>query len=473
LALLRASEGFEAARAKGGDHARSFCEAHSLSCRQMQTMRQTSARLKSELQGRGLWGEGADRNGSDAALLRAALCAGLFPNVASRSAKGGSKLKVQGGRLEALPHVSSVCSFSRGGKDIWDQWGDATAQHVDNEGRGSGDAASERWLCFNELSQVEDNYSLSGLSPASTSSLLLLCGEGDLTIFDTEVPEAGTSPTAPDEAFSSFWASADPDEAAPQTTEGAQTPDRRSKGDVVVSVSELGDRFAVKMHKGVAARVQALRAMLRFVFRVFCRDPSRWPDLLAEGQPGCIVIELATQIFREEVGASEDVAQESAKEEMFRNKRSQQPSQQKQQGGLKHKDISPEAKGDPHGKPHVDTRADLRPETAQKGKEEDSSRGSKATKAKKQQPKETFYPSVAKPKRDQAEPKHQQKKIPTTTVVCGLCGMECSESDGCAHGSEAWYCFACWEIYYASLQQQQQQQQQLLRQNASWWQFRR
>ncbi|CAE8725742.1 unnamed protein product, partial [Polarella glacialis] len=50
LALLRASEKFEAARARGGEAARHFCEANCLSFRQMQTLRQTAGKLRSELQ---------------------------------------------------------------------------------------------------------------------------------------------------------------------------------------------------------------------------------------------------------------------------------------------------------------------------------------------------------------------------------------------------------------------------------------
>jgi hypothetical protein len=281
-------------------------------------------------------------------------------------------------------------------------------------------------LCFNELSQVEDHYSLSGLSPASARVLLLLCGEGDLTVRDAkEQQETGSSPTAAEEAFSSFWASADPGEATPQTAGEAQRPDeRRSEGDIILSVSELGDRFAVKMRKELAARIQALRAMLRFVFRVFCREPSRWPELLAEGQPGSIVIDLATQILRAEVGASDNTAHDYADAVVHSN---------------------------------MNARADIRPATQKAIEGNSKSPKAKANK----QSKESFYPGVGvnKPKKE-AGP-----KLKATTVVCGTCGRECSESEGAGDGKEAWYCFDCWERYYASQQQQQQPWQ-----TASWWQ---
>ncbi|CAE7588965.1 Ythdc2, partial [Symbiodinium natans] len=51
VALWAATIGFEAARLRGGDHARRFCEANCLSFRQMQTSRQTSAKLRAELRG--------------------------------------------------------------------------------------------------------------------------------------------------------------------------------------------------------------------------------------------------------------------------------------------------------------------------------------------------------------------------------------------------------------------------------------
>jgi len=188
-------------------------------------------------------------------------------------------------------------------------------------------------------------------------------------------------------------------------------------------VSELGERFAVKMHKEVAARVQALRSMLRFVFRVFCREPSRWPELLAEGQPGSIVVGLATHILRAEVGASGDAVHDSA---------------------------------DAVAQSRVDTTTEFRPATV------------KAKAKANKQLKESFYPAVGKAKKEgeparqlkgkaKAQAKAQAGPKANCMVVCDTCGTECSESEGSAHGSDAWYCFECWEIYYYVLQQQQKQ----------------
>eukprot|EP00439_Symbiodinium_sp_Y106_P019270 s2296_g2.t1 len=186
----------------------------------MQTMRQTSAKLRGELRGCTLWDEGADRNGEDTSLLLAAVCAGLFPNLALRRG-GRGKFQVNGGRLEAVPHPSSVASFSGKGADWWEGTGNG-AQDVEGEG-----GRSNVWVCFNELSQLEEtrpglgllgirgeNYSLAGISPARSSALLLLCGEGPLSVrtlggdpikHPSAEAEAGSA-GASEEAFSRWWA---------------------------------------------------------------------------------------------------------------------------------------------------------------------------------------------------------------------------------------------------------------------------
>ncbi|CAE7462341.1 Ythdc2 [Symbiodinium sp. CCMP2592] len=161
VALWAASKGFEAARSKGGDAARRFCEANCLSFRQMQTLRQTSAKLRGELRGCTLWDEGADRNGEDTSLLLAAVCAGLFPNLALRRG-GRGKFQVNGGRLEAVPHPSSVASFNGKGADWWEGTGNG-AQDVEGEG-----GRSNVWVCFNELSQLEERQ----VAKAATEDML-------------------------------------------------------------------------------------------------------------------------------------------------------------------------------------------------------------------------------------------------------------------------------------------------------------
>lgn len=84
------------------------------------------------------------------------------------------------------PATSIQRSLILGGKDIWDSHGAAAA---------TGDA----WLCFNELSQVEEYYSLSGVSPAMSSVLLLLCGEGELRLRNPGQSAIGQSEDGEDE----------------------------------------------------------------------------------------------------------------------------------------------------------------------------------------------------------------------------------------------------------------------------------
>eukprot|EP00435_Cladocopium_sp_Y103_P027514 s1346_g6.t2 len=259
-------------------------DANCLSYRLMQNLQQTSAKLRSELRRRSLWSVGADCNGSDSALVLAAVCAGLFPNLAFRPVKG--KLKVNHGRLEALPHPSSAASFL-GGKDIWDSHGAAAA---------TGDA----WLCFNELSQVEEYYSLSGVSPAMSSVLLLLCGEGELRLRNLGQSAIGQSEDGKDgkdgddegSAVSgttiSRWWSAQLGVPAPEEEQ------------VAVSLRECETWVEFRMQRETARRIQGLREMLRLLFRKFCSDITRFAEITAEGEVGATVLELVVQILRSE-----------------------------------------------------------------------------------------------------------------------------------------------------------------------------
>lgn len=213
-------------------------------------------------------------------------------------------MQVSNGRLEALPHPSSIASFSGKGEDLCDRWGGALTQHVDDEGRAVGKLPG-LWLCFNELSQLEEHYSLSGLTPVPLSAMLLLCGEGDLivrnpdgTIEDADPDEAEGAGAASDTAFETWWAAACPETAKP-SIEG-----QLQKGDVILSVSELGDWFAVKASRKSAMRLQALRGMLRLLFRVFCSEPDRWDAIAGPGQAGYHVLDLVERIIRAELDAT-------------------------------------------------------------------------------------------------------------------------------------------------------------------------
>lgn len=305
VALLRAGEGFAEAKCRGSEAARSFCEANSLSFKQMQTLQQTCNNLRQELKSRAMWSEAADRHDGDAALLSAALCAALFPNVAYSS--GAGKMRAQGGRLEALPHSSSVCSFAGRGEDVWKSCKVANSTHVDDSGRCvPGDKASSCWLCYNELSQVEEHYSLSGLSRVPVSALLLLCGEGDLSIRDAQASDAqdadnandadASSAAVSDDAFAGWWASVNKTEKPPNQTDGSK------RDDVVITLPELGEWFAVTLNRVKAKQVQGLRTMLRLLFRSYCSDSKRRETLMSEGQAGSVVIGLAASIIRAEMG---------------------------------------------------------------------------------------------------------------------------------------------------------------------------
>jgi len=316
VALLRAGEGFAEAKSQSLEVARAFCGRHSLSFKQMQSLQQTCGNLRQELRSRGMWSESADSQDGDAALLSAALCAGLFPNVACSGATG--KLRANIGRLEAMPHSSSVAS-NAGKREAGRQSNKVVdASMVDDEGRcAQGDESDDGWFCYNELSQVEEHYSVSGLSRVPASALLLLCGEGDLLIRDASGLEtalrgdtsnshhdAGAdaeqhTSSVSDTAFAGWWASMN---GKPKHGSGC------AKNDVIVTLPELGNWFAVRLRRETAKQFQGLRTMLRLLFRSYCSDTNRREMLMAEGQAGAVVIGLASSIIRSEMGSVEGQA---------------------------------------------------------------------------------------------------------------------------------------------------------------------
>lgn len=226
-------------------------------------------------------------------------------------------MRVQEGRLEALPHPSSIASLSDKGAELWDHSMSAAAQQcVDDEGNGGGETATDRWFCFQELSQVEDHYSLSGLSRVPVSAMLLLCGEGDLVVREAEGGSQGMSSDHNSEqangktagagsAFSDWWAMATGSRGDASRGKEASQPRERRSDDVVLSIPELGDWFGVRLKREAASRVQALRAMLRFLFRVYCCEPSRWQEIVAEGKTAALVLDMAERIIRAEAGQSD------------------------------------------------------------------------------------------------------------------------------------------------------------------------
>lgn len=465
IALLRACEGFEAARRLGGDHAREFCQKYTLSFKQMHTLRQTSAKLRSELQRRRLWSVSASRCEGDTSLLGAALCAGLFPNVAYRANGARLKLKVSGGRLDALPHSSSVASFTRGGEDLWEKHAAAVTaaagRVVDDQGCDISDEAGEAggcWLCFNELSQVEDHYSLSGLTPVPLSALLLLCGEGDLVIRSADgassdndngaVRPQDAAAAVSDVAFARWW------EAAGTATNAADsTKSRRGSEDVVVSVAELGEWFAVRLRRETSNQLQALRAMLRFLFRVFCGDPSRWQELTGEGQVGSVVLDLASRIIHAEAGGSTGTKAEANEGAVSTASGEAAPV------GIGAHD----ALSSPH-QPRTRTWASRRAggRSAAGGTGSGTSKGGRRFGAvvgvgsvSSTGRTSSSHSNNAGAAQRAADVVRQRLRSPQSYYAawgvgrpCGSCGFSAAEAEGCEDLADGvWYCFGCWQAY--------------------------
>jgi len=158
---------------------------------------------------------------------------------------------------------------------------------------------------------------VSGVTPVPISAILLLCGEGDLVIQDAVPAHDGASDSAAnaDPNFSTWWSqvhtnlvAAGWEQGPPMLCDVAGARGRNAAEDVMVSVSELGEWFSVRVKRDTAQQLQGLRSMLRLLFRVFCGDPSKFRDLVAEGKVGAIVLDLAATIFRNEVGATENPA---------------------------------------------------------------------------------------------------------------------------------------------------------------------
>eukprot|EP00434_Breviolum_minutum_P014491 symbB.v1.2.012777.t1/scaffold859.1/size157342/2 len=152
----------------------------------------------------------------------------------------------------------------------------------------------DEWLCFNELSQVEEYYSLSGVSPARSSALLLLCGEGELQVRSvddhgshgkSQQTEEEDLPVVSDAAISRWWSL--------QLGENYE----ETGDEVAVSLSELDRWVEFRMHRETARRIQGLREMLRLLFRLFCSDGARFAQLVAEGEVGAAILELAVKIL--------------------------------------------------------------------------------------------------------------------------------------------------------------------------------
>lgn len=182
-----------------------FCDQWSLTQATMRQIRDQQNRLFTELH-ENKTDTFVNRNRRNFQLLVAVLCAGIFPNIARR--RGSSDFfEAQGGKVEARPHGSSA--------------------YVPEK--------PDEWVFFQELSQVESNYKLKLVSPVDALSMLLLAGEGPLTI------EQG----------------------------------KGGKGMTTVSLLDGWVKF--QTDAATAGQVQKLRVSLQGAFQAFCQKPGQIP----------------------------------------------------------------------------------------------------------------------------------------------------------------------------------------------------
>jgi len=140
------------------------------------------------------------------------------------------------------------------------------------------------------------------------SAIFLLCGESDLVITDVPLDSTGATDEMEEDD--------EEEDEEVQWRRGARngdstreaadrTPERTD--DVVAFVEELGEWCSVRLSREAAHSLQALRGLLRFVFRVFCSDPKKLEEITQEGETGAVVLDLATEFIRA------DAAQQDAR----------------------------------------------------------------------------------------------------------------------------------------------------------------
>ncbi|CAE8687761.1 unnamed protein product, partial [Polarella glacialis] len=273
-----------------------------------------------------------------------------------------------------------------------------------------------------------DHYSLSGLSPVSISAMLLLCGEGDLQLVDVAAGDSGAGDeedegrleaAVSDDAFSKWWATANiaskdggggGSSASTKPASGtSKAQPTNGEPEVIVSISELGDWFQVRVRRETAARFQGLRAMLRLLFRVFCSEPSRWEEMISEGQVGAIVLDLVAKMIRAEATGSEEAA----------------AAPRGAQG-------RPTQSARPQKAPHSASQAARGGGGYSAGHGRSSGGAQQAPKA-----------SAA------ANGSSEQWRR------CDVCAKEVVEASGSSDNSSGqWYCFNCWQVWFAQQQAQ-------------------
>jgi ATP-dependent RNA helicase DHX36 len=209
--MLNAVSGFTDA-----DNQQEFCEKWHLAFPAMRQIRDNQNRIFTELN-ENKTESFANRNRGNFGLLTAVLCAGIFPNIARR--RGTSDfLETAGGKVEARPHGNS-------------------AYIPENP---------DEWVFYQELSQMESTYKLKLVSPIEALPMLLLGGEGPLTI--------------------------------DQGGKGDKSKGGKGGG---TTVSLLAGWLRFRTDPDTAGQVAKLRLALQSSFQAFCQRPGDIPGQAA------------------------------------------------------------------------------------------------------------------------------------------------------------------------------------------------
>merc|ERR1740129_268283 len=211
--LMNAVSGFT-----DSSNQQAFCDKWKLAMPTMRQIRDQQNKIFTELK-ENKTESFANRNRGSFKLLIAVLCAGIFPNIARRRGQS-DYLETNGGKIEARPH--------------------ATSAYIPGK--------PEEWVFFQELSQVESTYKLKVVTPVEPLTLLLLGGEGPVSV----EPEAGGG-------------------KASKHGKGG----RGGGGQVNVSLLDGWAKF--RTDQETADQVQHLRAALQSIFQAFCQKPGNIP----------------------------------------------------------------------------------------------------------------------------------------------------------------------------------------------------
>eukprot|EP00397_Hematodinium_sp_SG-2012_P004937 GEMP01004952.1.p1 GENE.GEMP01004952.1~~GEMP01004952.1.p1 ORF type:complete len:1077 (+),score=264.62 GEMP01004952.1:159-3389(+) len=252
IALLEAFMGYM----KCGTYERQqqFCENTNLSLRAMRTWEENVKRLGQEL--RKLYPKEKEltfsrRHAGNYDLVMASLAAALFPNMAKRDLASKRLTTVMG--MDASTASSSV--YDVAGRSRQEECG---AVGTDQDGFPM--SVGEEWVCFNELTQVEECYSLSQVSIVYPLVHVLLLGEDDCTVQNDGVADEATNADPYAAWYADDDANDDNDSDVTQLWLHAKEPDAR---------------FTVAS-SGLAQQLSRTRFRLRQIFLRFC-DELRVP----------------------------------------------------------------------------------------------------------------------------------------------------------------------------------------------------